>query len=110
MYIVPLAIFLLFYSTVMDGKIYSEINFSNGEPIANIKAFDEYIVNSVIEADKSGEQNIDLKVPKYSTTDNWPLTMSSSSCMAKALYIHGLTSKKMNIQFVPTGNLQDYIK
>lgn len=104
----PLILCLMFYSTVIDGKIYSDTNIS-GVDTAKVKAFDEYVVESVVDADKAGNTDIELRVPEYSSGDNWPLALYGGDSISNTLYVQGLTNKRMNITFIPEGSIDDIL-
>ena len=108
--IMPLMLVLLFYSTILDGKVYSETNLAGGVDVSKVKALDEYIVESVVEADKAGDTDIELRVPKYDSGDNWPLATYGGGRISNTLYIHGFTTKRMNIIFVPLGSIDDVLE
>lgn len=109
-YVVPLVLVLMFYSMAMDGKVYLDMNRSGEADVAKVKAFDEYMVQSVVDACEKGLTDVEVRVPKYSSDDNWPIETSYGAYrISRTLFIHGLTTKQMNITMIPLGVWMIYL-
>lgn len=105
----PLLLVLMFYSTVMDGKVYLDVNRSGGISVAQIKAFDEYIVQSVVEACDAGKTDVEVRVPEYGAKDNWPIATYAGYHISNTLFVHGLINRQMNITLIPAGSIGDIL-
>lgn len=94
----PLFALCLLFETFMHGSRYKDISY--GDPDA-LKAVDEYIIQQVLEAEKSGESYAEVHIPSYSDA-SWPLnTEWGGGRLSVTLYRHGIIKDEMEIVFVP---------
>ena len=99
--VIPLSIFILICATLNDEKSYRETNCFEYMP-KYVKAFDDDLMNQIIEADQAGETVVVVKVPSYSSVDNFPLASTyGGERIAKSLFVHGMTEKKMEVILEP---------
>ena len=83
--------------TILTCTTYKEINYLN----LSYKQC-EALVNDVIlqfkEADKNGENEIELIVPDFHTSNNWPYNVMQADDFTKAMYRHRITHKKIMVK------------
>ena len=83
--------------TVYVHDTYKDINYCN-IPYQNCEALTEDIIEQFHAAEKRGESELDLVVPKFDTDNNWPLGIAQSDDFSKALYRHHVTGYKINVR------------
>ena len=96
---IPLFILCLIFETFMYGNRYKDIS-SYGEPEI-IKQIDDYIVQQVVIAERSGQNYVEVHIPLHNSF-NWPLNTDwGGERMALSLYRHGITDTIMDIVLIP---------
>ena len=60
------------------------------------------LVNEMIEADKAGKTDIELKVSLSGQDANWPQSYAMGDSMAITLYKHGIVSRMLDVTIVPS--------
>ena len=115
--VIVLPILVVFFLVEFNSnyKTFKETNSSNINP--NIcKQVGEDVINQIIEADKNGDNNLELHVPYANTGDNWPHSTYIGKRISKTLYKHNLINRIIDITVVPDNemnvkyNLQKYSK
>lgn len=80
---------------------FHESTYKNVDPIM-CKRFDYYLIEQIQAADKSGQKNISLLVPKYKSKTNFPLAVYAGNYIRRTLYRHGLISRNdINVKIQP---------
>lgn len=95
---------LVLYFTVeacIGGSNYQKSVISNGLSPEECISVDYDIIQQVQAADRNGDSEVVLRVPKGDDNDNWPHPMYMGKAFSRTLYKHGLTSKPMNITIQP---------
>lgn len=100
MYVLPIALYILIFQTVIDEGVFAENTVATNYEINVIKKLDDNIINQVIEAEKRGEDTVEVLIPKSSSKE-WPInTNYGGERISASLYRHGITHKKMNIRLI----------
>lgn len=94
--VIPLAAFILIASLysgndVLKPAIMYEVSETRAYQV------DSYIIEQIIRADLNGKESVNLIVPKGGKNGNWPFSFYMEKGLAKTLYKHGITSRKMDI-------------
>lgn len=97
---IPLILYILIFETAINGKTFAESN-SAGYNAQLVKELDNNIIAQVEEAEKAGKDNIDVLVPVYDSSDNWPIATYGGERISDTLFRHGITRKKMVINLIP---------
>ena len=97
----PVVIYILLFETVICEKTYREINTSNYSASV-VKEISDDILEQVLLADSQGRMTMELYVPVYGSSDNWPIGSYGGYRISRALFSHGMISKKIEITIVPT--------
>ena len=88
----PLLVFFMLMN-VLDGRYpFEESTTGNVNPIT-CKSIDDNIIEQIQAADKSGQTEMNLRVPRYKPEDNWPHAVYASNRIRHTLYLHGLISR-----------------
>lgn len=100
----PLFILCLIFETFMHGSRYSDIAYGAPE---TIKEIDDYMIQQVTAAKKSGQNYVEVHIPLHDSPD-WPLNTNwGGERMAVTLYRHGITDKVMNIILIPDKSVNE---
>lgn len=104
--LLPLFIFFMLMNA-LDGRYrFKEATTGNVNPIT-CKSLDYYIIEQFQAADKSGQKEMVLRVPKYKTKNNWPLSVSHGYAIRDTLYLHGLINRNdIKVKVQPVSNKQ----
>lgn len=97
---VPLILYILIFETAINGKTFAENNVA-GYNAQLVRELDNNIIAQVKEAEKAGKDNIDVLVPKYNSSDNWPIATYGGGRISETLFRHGITRKKRVINLIP---------
>lgn len=93
----PLMIVISSFSTLFYNE-YADYNYISPQ---NIYEFDNYIIDSALEADNSGVTDIEILVPICLSEDNFPLAVTyGGDRISNALYELGITSNHINITLI----------
>ena len=103
----PLVIVLL--SLVAFNFNYQPLPPSNAQVDSKTKvAVNNYIINQIVEADKSGKASVVVKVPqdqdninRKMTETNWPHSYDMEKWLQNTLYIHHIIRSRIRIVFKP---------
>lgn len=103
----PLVIVLL--SLVAFNFNYQPLPPSNAQVDSKTKvAVNNYIINQIVEADKSGKASVVVKVPqdqeninRKMTETNWPHSYDMEKWLQNTLYIHHIIRSRIRIIFKP---------
>ena len=88
----------------MHGSRYSDIAYGAPE---TIKEIDDYMIQQVTAAKKSGQNYVEVHIPLHDSPD-WPLNTNwGGERMAVTLYRHGITDKVMNIILIPDKSVNE---
>ncbi len=96
--VLPLIAFALFSSTYNGNS-----NFKPNLPVINEFVeleVSRYLVNTIVEADKSGVDELKLPVPKGNDFDNWPIPLYAGERMVRTLYLHGIISRRFKVEYI----------
>lgn len=70
------------------------------------KSIDNYIINQVVRADKSGKSKVTVKVPVDNKNNrNWPHSYDMPIWLQNTLYSHGLIRTRIKIIFKPSNSV-----
>lgn len=100
MWILPVSLFMLFCGTVLHEGAYAN-PYIYQQPPAVVKAVDEDIIAQIQEADRAGEESVEVHIP-VEGSDGWPLDLNlTPNRISQALYRHGLTKRPIDVILVP---------
>ena len=102
--IIPTLIIIIFFNINTNGNTFAEPN-KSGIPYEMCYTISEDILNQIKEEYDKGIYEIELHVPKYDTSDNWPIAIYGGSRIANTLVEHGIIEKDINITIVPDKSL-----
>lgn len=93
--------------------IFTLVAFNLNQPFAQsiydagaAKEVDNYIINQIVEADRSGASSVEVLVPKFEDQEtNWPIPYNMATWLQNTLYAHRITRNRMYITFVPDENV-----
>ena len=107
--LLPLFAILLLIRVVLCDTRYAETSMSNS-PITVTKKISDDIVSQIISADKSSCSEIEILVPKFSSSDNMPLALYGSQRIPSALYNHRIISREVRVKFIPDESINSKYK
>ena len=98
--IVPLGMLFATFSSINGTDVYLEPNMLNisGDRCREIS---QYVIDSVLEAESEGEEEVVLKVPYINDGDNWPFESHMEWAASRSLYTHGITKNRIKIKTQP---------
>ena len=100
LYIVPIALCVLFCECNTLGVTYLESNYANLNP-ALCDEITQDLIDEILLADEEGLTEITLEVPICDGTGNWPLmTKYLGPRMASSLLEHGLLRREITVNTV----------
>lgn len=100
-------LFVSFYAIFLKTSIHSSyLDIGQYRPDIN-KAVSEYIYNQVTEAYSRGQYDVDVLVPKYDSSDNFPIALYGGDRIANTLFNHGVTHRRMNITLIPDDKVNE---
>lgn len=82
-----------------SGKTFLDSN-CGGIPSRVCKTIDEDIIRKCLDADQRGETDIEIRVPKWKTEDNWPLAGYGAHRVGHCLYKFGITTREIMVVFI----------
>lgn len=59
------------------------------------------IINTIIDADRRGEKEVSINVPKYDHVDNWPLAFYYGKRLGEFLYKYGIIDNRITVNVLP---------
>lgn len=71
------------------------------------KEVSTYILEQVIEADRKGQSRVEVLVPQYESSDNFPIALYGGDRIANTLFNHGMTKQRMNIVLIPSEQVNE---
>ena len=102
--IIPLTITLLCIMTVNMNYRFEQSVFD----YKTAKKINETIINQIVEADKAGNNYVEVQVPDYKNNkSNWPQPYNMAIWMQNTLYSHNIITKRMKIVFVKNAQMYD---
>lgn len=103
--LIPLVTGILFYNINVDGgaQTFSSVNLVGNDTVAY--RCSTYIVNMVQQADEQGMTTLEIHVPRFNDGDNWPLPTYGGGRISDALYKHGVTATRIEVNLVPDENV-----
>ena len=102
---IPIIVFILFCQVINASKSFKDIN---GYQLSweQCKNVDDYILLNITEADRKGQDCLQLSVPKGNADfSNWPHATYMGSLISDTLYRHGIISKPIAIEISPDENI-----
>lgn len=63
-------------------------------------------VNAIIAADKQNKKYIEITIPDFNNSDNWPLKLDLDYC--NALYKHGVTNSYVKVKLIKGKNISEW--
>lgn len=96
---VPLLIILAIFNCDTKGKTYLDSTIYQLKPSV-VNEINMDILNQLIEADEKGLSEIELLIPKFKTSDNWPYTTYAGNRFASFAYEYGYTKKQITVKKV----------
>jgi hypothetical protein len=95
----PIVLYVLICMTVIDGRIYADIN-AAGYDARIVKALDENLIRQVVEAEENGQTEVTVHIPMHSSSD-WPMAVSyGGDRISTSLYRHRITERQMQINLL----------
>ncbi len=80
--------------------------FFNTISVETVKSIDEYIINQVKDEVADGKDSIELLVPVFDSSDNWPLPDTyGGERIANTLFKHGIIDKWITLKLIPDYSL-----
>ena len=67
------------------------------------------IIDSIVEADKNNQDEVEISVPKFNSQDNWPIANYSGDAYSSALYKYGITKRKMSVKLVFSEEMREKV-
>ena len=106
-----LILLLVLYSFIYTpGTTFLESNIENLSPEV-CKNINNMIIDEVVKADNNEETETVVTVPKFDSSDNWPIANYGGNAYSTALYEFNLTKRYINIEFDYSDELTEkYIK
>lgn len=98
--ILPILV-LYFAIEAIGGSGFQQNVISNGISEKECIAVDREIIQQLQEADRNGEKEVVLRVPKGDNRDNWPHPLYMGNALSRTMYKHGLISKQLKITIEP---------
>lgn len=92
---------LYFIIEAIGGSGFQPNVISNGISEKECIAVDREIIQQLQEADRNGEKEVVLRVPKGDNRDNWPHPLYMGNALSRTMYKHGLISKQLKITIQP---------
>ncbi|WP_302297319.1 hypothetical protein [Mitsuokella multacida] len=103
----PILVLYFAVEACIGGSHYQERVISNGLSPQECVSVDYDIIQQVQTADRNGDTEVILHVPKGDDRDNWPHPMYMGKAFSHTLYKHGLISKPMNITIQPDTQMNE---
>ena len=104
--VTPILLLLLICNTFNGTHIFRE-NIRNNMSAEKTKELDYYIMEQVIEAVNAGETSMELKVPYYTSEDNYPIPYYFGDRITTTLMRHGLIDRYIEITIVPDESVNE---
>ncbi len=99
--VLPLLLTVLFSATDTKGRTFTECN-DILAPAELCTALDNLVVDQVLAAEAQGEDHAVVYVLDAGGVSNWPQSVGMGERVADALYTHGITRQWMEIEIVPS--------
>ena len=99
--VAPLFLIIVFFEINTEGVTFVESNTPNINSNC-AEAISRDIIRQIVDADKCGESEMTLIVPKWDSEDNWPHALYAEERFTKALQKNGVISKRIIIHMVPS--------
>ncbi|MBQ6502927.1 MAG: hypothetical protein IJI57_03325 [Flexilinea sp.] len=102
----PLIIILCFFNTITTGRTWmvrttGRVNYAIAQQVTSD------LVDDFLEADQSGQNNIEIHVPLFNYGDNYPLATYAPGTVSNVLYKYGVTNNRINAVFIPDPGLNE---
>ena len=94
--LIPMIFISFFVAFNLNGKF---IQF--GQDYDTAKKINDYIIEQILVADKTGLPKAEVKVPQGNAHTNWPYPFNMANWLQNALYSHNVISNRVRIKFVP---------
>lgn len=104
--ILPILLCVLLSETNTKGHTFREANMENLAPEVCAE-ISRCLVEQVVEADRQGLTEMELHVPKWESSDNWPHATVLMHRIAYPLREHGLISKAIAVDPVPDWDVSE---
>jgi len=98
--LLPILVLVMAVSVTNSNQHYIEAMIGNHVP-KECLAVDEAIIRQVQEAERLGQKNMVLKVPKGDNKDNWPHPFYMGKNISRTLLAHGIISHDIKIKIQP---------
>lgn len=98
--LLPIAV-LYFVIEAIGGNGFQENVISNGLSEKECISVDREIIQQLQDADRNGENEVILRVPKGDNRDNWPHPLYMGKALSRTMYKHGLISRQLKITIQP---------
>lgn len=99
--IMPLTIFILIFEINTSGVTFLEPNMG-GLAYEKCVEIDNDIIEQMVAADAAGEGQVQVYIPDFGTSDNWPIALYGGERISDALAKHGIISQGIYTELVPT--------
>lgn len=102
--IIPIFTYILIFETVLGSQIFSSRYYGKYA----LKKWDDYVVEQVISADRSGITELNLNVPQFETADGWPIAYTyGGERISYSLYSLGIISHDITIYLTPDSSMNE---
>lgn len=103
----PLLILILYARTNVYGKTFKDPMI--GTSSSSCADVDNYIIEQMIEADENGLEEVDIHIPKFSSSDNWPIATYGVG-YSRTLYEYGITKNYITVNYVLDESVNELLK
>jgi hypothetical protein len=105
--VTPLLIFILYARTNTYGQTFKSPGL--GTTPSQSADVDNYIIEQIIEADENGLVEVDIHIPKFSSSDNWPIATYGTG-YSRTLYEYGITKNYITVNYVLDESVNELLK
>ena len=96
----PFLIIVIFSNSFTGNKTFSESNVLDINS-GMCKELDTYIIEQIKEAEAQNKSEMTLRVPMYSTKENWPQSLYFGDRIGETLYQHHIINNRITIEIEP---------
>lgn len=94
--LIPLLLIFALSHSVDVRFHFKESTVNNINPLT-CKAQDDHFIEQILAADRSGQRDMILHVPKHKTKNNWPHSSGLAS-ISRCLYLHGMLTRQIKVK------------
>lgn len=90
---------IMLFSINTRDRVFKESLVLNVEP-SICKMIGNDLINQVIKAQENGQETVEIHVPIFEHSDNWPLALYGKNIITHSLYKHGIINQYMESTIV----------